>query len=97
MGTRGPGTERPPRQPVEVQFSQPPPEEEKEDVSTVNEAVRQYGGKSDSELMSELVNYRKQGVIDDEKLAEVAARLMPLLNEQQRKRLESVLGTLRST
>ncbi len=66
-------------------------------ASTVNDAVNQYANKSEAELMGELLNFKKQGVIDDEKLAEVYTRLAPLLNEQQRKRLESVLGTLKNT
>lgn len=66
-------------------------------AGTVNEAINQYGGRSDAELMGELVNFKKSGVLDDDKLAEVYQRLTPLLNEQQRKRLESVIGTLRNT
>jgi len=67
------------------------------DINNINEAIEHYGGKSETELMNELVNFRKQGIIDDAKLADVAARLTPMLNAQQRKRLESVLGTLKST
>jgi len=67
------------------------------EAGTVQDAVNQYANKSEAELMGELVNFKKQGVIDDDKLAEVYSRLWPLLNEQQRKRLESVLGTLKNT
>lgn len=67
------------------------------EAGTVQDAVNQYANKSEAELMGELVNFKKQGVIDDDKLAEVYSRLWPLLNEQQRKRLESVLGTLKNS
>lgn len=74
-----------------------PAEPPRAELNNVQDAVNQYAGKSEAELMGELVNFKKQGVIDDDKLAEVYARLWPLLNEQQRKRLESVLGTLKNS
>ncbi len=67
------------------------------DMNTIQSAVEHYSGKSDAELMNELSDFRKSGAIDDSKLADVAARLSPMLNAQQRARLESVLGTLKKT
>ena len=66
-------------------------------MGDINDAINQYGNKSEAELMNELVNIRRQGVIDDEKLVEVYQRLTPLLNDAQRKRLEAVLGTLQKS
>ena len=73
------------------------PIQQQKDINSINDAIEHYGGKSEAELMNELLGFRKQGVIDDVKLSEVAARLTPMLNAQQKKRLESVLGTLKST
>lgn len=84
-------TRQKPAQPVREQAKA-----QHKDINNINDAIEHYGGKSDAELMNELVNFRNQGVIDDGKLAEVAARLTPMLNAQQKKRLESVLGTLKS-
>lgn len=80
-----------PQQPAREQ-----PKMQQQDINNINDAIEHFGGKSEAELMSELVNFRNQGAFDDAKLNEVAARIAPLLNAQQKKRLESVLGTLKN-
>lgn len=84
MKKQPPGKEK---QPAREQASAPV-------MRDVNDAIEHYGGRSDAELMNELINFRRQGAIDDAKLAEVYQRLSPMLNDAQKKRLETVLGTL---
>ena len=64
------------------------------DAEKIRSTVEQYSGKSEQELVGELKTARASGAIDPAQLQQVAARLMPMLNPEQRQRMESVLRSL---
>ena len=64
-------------------------------MNTIQNAVNQYGGKSQSELLRELQNYKNSGMMDDGALDSVAQRLMPMLTAEQQRRLFDVMGQLK--
>lgn len=63
-------------------------------MNNVQDALNKYGGKSESELMGELMNAKQSGLIDPKELSGVAERIAPMLTEEQRQRLNSVLSQL---
>ena len=54
-----------------------------------------YGGKSEGELMEELMHGKSSGMIDEAKLNDVAARIAPMLTPEQLSRLSAVMERLR--
>ena len=81
---------RPGMQDQEALLKQVPPEK----LGEMQDAVSQLSGKSQNELMQELRQCRAAGVFDDKALADVAARLAPMLTPEQQKRLFSVMREL---
>ncbi len=65
-------------------------------MEDVKQAVDHYGGKSEAELMEELLRYRGTGAIDDASLARIATQIGPMLNAEQQRKLESVMRRLKS-
>lgn len=61
----------------------------------VQDAVNKYSGRSESELMSELVNSRRNGSISDSMLNSVAERMAPMLTDAQRARLYEIMSKLK--
>lgn len=64
-------------------------------MNNVQDAINKYGSKSEGELMGELMNAKQSGLIDPNELAGVAQKIAPMLNEEQRQRLDSVLRQLK--
>lgn len=64
-------------------------------MGTIQDAINRYGGKSQDELMRELKNYRNSGGMDERDLENVAQKLMPMLTEEQQRRLFHVMGELK--
>ncbi len=64
-------------------------------LNNVQDALNQYGGKSRSELMRELKNFKSAGMIDEHSLGNVAEILMPMLTAEQQRRLFDVMGELK--
>jgi len=64
-------------------------------MNNVQDAINKYGSKSEGELMGELINAKQSGLIDPNELAGVAQKIAPMLNEEQRQRLDSVLRQLK--
>lgn len=63
-------------------------------MNDIQNLMDQYGGKSESELMSELLHARQSGAIDPNDLANVAQRLAPMLTPEQQQRLLYVMQQL---
>ena len=58
-----------------------------EQLKSMEDAMNYYGGKSEGELMEEM--------IDEAKLNDVAARIAPMLTPEQLSRLSAVMERLR--
>lgn len=63
-------------------------------LNDVQSVVDKYGGRSEQELIGELAAAKRSGAIDPGELASVAGRIAPMLNDEQKRRLESVLRQL---
>ena len=66
-----------------------------EQLKNMEDAVSYYGSKSETELMNELIKGRSEGMIDETQLNEVAARIAPMLNQEQLTRLSAVMERLK--
>lgn len=62
------------------------------DNNDINKTYAQYEGKSESELMSELVKLKQNGAIKDGQMSEMAKKIAPMLNDEQRRRLNTILA-----
>ena len=64
----------------------------------VKEKLKQYEGKSEEELMSDLLANveaaKSEGTFSKEALEEFKSRVAPMLSEEQRKRLDEITGKL---
>lgn len=62
------------------------------------EKIKEYSKKSESELMTELIAMatrgKADGSISDDAIFQFRDRLYPLLNEEQRKKLDSILENI---
>lgn len=70
-----------------------PSREQMDDL--VNQA-KKYEGKSESELINELVDNYKKGALSDTELEKFANQAGPMLNPAQRQKLQSILRRIRS-
>jgi len=83
-----------------AQSNQPQPDT-KASTSNINEtdvrrAIKHFGGMSNDQLMRELskhISAKKQAGKHKE-IADVIERIKPMLNDEQRKRLEEIMRTL---
>lgn len=64
----------------------------------VKEKLKQYEGKSEEELMSDLLANveaaKSEGTFSKEALEEFKSRVAPMLSEEQRRRLDEITGKL---
>ena len=64
----------------------------------VRNAAQSYAGKSEDELLTEILRMGKEnkanGTLSAEQLKDFEARVSPLLNAEQKERLRKVLGML---
>ncbi len=92
-GSKTGGTQRPPVDYEEaVRMAQ---NMDQGTINTIQDTVNKYSGKSQSELLRELKNYKKSGGMNDQELDNVAQRLMPMLSPEQQRRLFDVMGELK--
>ncbi len=74
-------------------------ENTKREAKAIESSLRQYEGKTQSELMGELMKLadeeRKKGALDDEKLDAFARGVAPMLTEEQRKSLAGLIKQLK--
>ena len=79
-------------------FKQDSPRENHND--DIRKKAEEYGKKSEEELLGEILKAAKvgkeNGSLTDGKLQEFASQVAPLLNEEQRARLESVIKMIRN-
>ena len=69
------------------------------DEKDLRKTAQEYGKKSDAELLSDIMRAagegRKNGTLSDQALDEFAANLSPMLNAEQKARLQSVLKIIK--
>lgn len=69
------------------------------DEKDLRKTAQEYGKKSDAELLSDIMRAagegRKNGTLSDQALDEFAANLSPMLNAEQKERLQSVLKIIK--
>lgn len=69
------------------------------DVQDIDELISQYGGKTDDELMQELIsvtNQQKQdGIFNEADLVLMQEFLMPMLDDAQAERLQQILEAIK--
>jgi hypothetical protein len=74
-------------------------ENTKREAQSIEQTLKQYEGKSTSELMSELTKLageeRKKGNLNDEKLDTFAKNVSPMLTKEQQERLSELLAQLK--
>lgn len=65
----------------------------------IRKTAEKYGKKSDEELLNDILSLanqeRSKGALSDESLNAFARKLSPMLNEEQRQRLDQVLNLLK--
>lgn len=70
-----------------------------ENIQGFEEVMEQYGDKSEVELMSDLermvVEGRKEGTFSDEMLEAFVQNVSPMMDDEQRRKLESITRMLR--
>ena len=92
-GSKTGGTQKPPMDYEEaVRMAQ---NMDQSTMNTIQDTVNKYGGKSQSELLRELKNCKKTGVMNDQELDNVAKQLIPMLSPEQQRRLFDVMGELK--
>ncbi len=57
----------------------------------LSKAYSQYEGKSETDLMEELVALKRSGAIKDGQIGVMAQQIAPLLSDEQRRKLEAIL------
>lgn len=69
------------------------------DVQDIDELMRQYGDKTDDELMEELISITKQqkqdGIFNEADLTLMQEFLMPMLDDAQAERLQQILEAIK--
>ena len=70
-----------------------------ENLEGFEEVIEKYGDKSEDELMSDLermvVEGRKEGTFSDEMLEAFVQNVSPMMDDEQRRKLESITRMLR--
>ena len=65
----------------------------------IRKTAEKYGKKSDDELLKDILQManqgRSEGTLSDSALSEFARKVSPMLNEEQRRRLEQVLNMIK--
>lgn len=73
-------------------------EEQLDRAMKMSEQIHKYEGKSEQELMDEVLRVTKEqkqkGELDGAKLNSFKNNIWPMLNEEQRKKLVSILGKI---
>ena len=70
-----------------------------EDVKKIENIAKKYQGRSEQDIMSEIFKLAQQekakGNLSNSKINRFANALMPMLNAEQREKLESLLGKIK--
>ena len=72
--------------------------EQMDQIQRLSEQMNQYEGKNEQELMQDLLRMTKEqkqkGELDGDRIAKFKDSVWPMLNEEQRKKLISILGMM---
>jgi len=68
--------------------------EQKSKAEQIKRSAEKYKGKSRAELMSELEKMKMKGEVSPQRLEAFRKKVSPMLNAEQRKRLEEVIKKL---
>ena len=64
------------------------------------EKIKEYSGKSESELYAELISLaskgKEDGTLNEKSINDFQEKISPVLNEEQREKLQEILNKLRS-
>ncbi|MBQ9833183.1 MAG: hypothetical protein IJO48_05555 [Clostridia bacterium] len=63
-------------------------------MNNAQDAMNKYSGKSDDELMRELNTLKENGTINNAALQNMASTISPMLNAQQKQKLEALIKQL---
>ena len=73
--------------------------DEREPQDDIRKTAERYAEKSDAELLSDIMRMagenKRNGSLSNEELDEFERKVIPMLNREQRKRLENVLRMLK--
>ena len=67
-----------------------------EQVDDLMNQAKKYEGRSESDLLNELIANYKKGTLSDQDLERFANQAGPMLNPEQRKKLKSIIDRLHS-
>lgn len=74
------------------------PEDQRDTAYALKERIKQYEGKSENELMKQLFSAVEQGKRDGtfskEALEQFASQVSPMINDEQRQKLQSLMQQL---
>ena len=73
--------------------------EQKDQLERLKSMAKKYEGKSEGEIYRDLSQAvekgKKDGTITNEKMSGIASQIAPMLNNEQRKKLESLMNSLK--
>jgi hypothetical protein len=73
--------------------------EQKDQLEKLKGVAKKYEGKSESEIYRDLSQAvekgKKDGTITNEKMSNIASQIAPMLNGEQRKKLEKLMSSLK--
>lgn len=70
-------------------------ENNKETVGNIKEQINKFQNKSESELMNEFFKASKSINLDDKKIDDITQKISPMLNEEQRQKMQQLLQQIR--
>lgn len=71
-------------------------EPSKEQLDGIMQQAKKYEGRSESDLMNELIANYRRGALRDEDLDRFVKQAGPMLTPEQRQKLQSIIQRLRS-
>ena len=73
--------------------------EQKQQLNKLKGMAKQYEGKSDAEILKDLSkaveNGKKDGSLTDEKIDSIASTIAPMLNREQKAKLQKLMGAIK--
>ena len=73
--------------------------EQKKQLEKLKGIAKQYEGKSDNEILKDLSQAvdkgKKEGTLTDEKINSIASTIAPMLNSEQRNKLNKLMQTIK--
>ena len=73
--------------------------EQKQQLNKLKGMAKQYEGKSDAEILKDLSKAvekgKKDGSLTDEKIESIASTIAPMLNREQKAKLQKLMGAIK--